>query len=146
MPTPPRTELTVAAETLQGPVIEHNGNPLLARTVTPTDKPPYQKGQKKEPQFRALCRILGWDPRELLPADLCDAVDAVYEFGQKVADVFQVTPFDTAKERDDALVVMRAYAETPGDQGYTIYTQNDADPAKLVWKVTKRRTTTPRDE
>jgi hypothetical protein len=70
----------------------------------------------------------------------------VYEFGQKVADVFQVTPFDTAKERDDALVVMRAYAETPGDQGYTIYTQNDADPAKLVWKVTKRRTTTPRDE
>lgn len=114
-------------------------NPLLARTVQPVADLAPKSVKKQEPQFRALCRILGWIPSEVLPADLCEAVDVVYEWGKQNPDTFQCTPFDTPDERNDALTVMRAYAECPGDTGYTIYTKTDADPCMLVWKVTRRR-------
>jgi hypothetical protein len=118
-------------------------NPILARSVqlTPENNP--KRVQKVEPQFRAICRILNWDPREVLPEELCDAVDAVYQFGIQNPDTFQTTPFDTAEEKNDALVLMRAYAETPGEHGYTIYTKTDVNPAMLIWKVTKRRGSRP---
>jgi hypothetical protein len=140
--TMPKTEMTVIplqqADLNGNPPLNPN-NPLLARTISPvTDLAP-KSVKRVEPEFRALCRILGWKPNEVLPAELCEAVDAVYEWGQHNPDTFQCTPFDTAQERDDALTVMRAYAECPGDVGYTIYTKVDKDPSMLIWKVTRRR-------
>ncbi len=115
-------------------------NPLLNRTIQRVpDKAP-KRVQTTEPQMRALRRILGDDALELIPFDVREAVDAVYQFGKANPEAFQYTPFDSEQEKDDAATIMRAYAEMAGDKGYTIYSQADENPALLVWKVTDRRT------
>jgi hypothetical protein len=145
----PKTEMTVVPTpqaNLDGDPVLDRSNPLLARTVTLSAQAHSKSAKGQEPPFRALCRIMQMDPRDILPAELCDAVDAVYLFNKREKDTFQTTPFDTAEERNDALTVMRLYAETGGDRGFTIYTKTAEQPNILVWKVTDRRGTTPAGE
>jgi len=108
------------------------------KTFTPPRKT--QKQETKEPQMRALRRILGDSVLEIIPEGVRSAVDASYKFWQEHPDSYQDTPMDSAQEREDALLVMRAYAEMAGDDGYTIRTVNDEDPAKFYWRAQNRRT------
>jgi hypothetical protein len=145
----PKTEMTVVPTPqadLDGTPVLDRSNPLLARTMTLSAQAQTNSARTLEPPFRALCRVLHIEPRDILPVEMCDAVDMVHAYNKIKKDIFQTTEFDTKEERDDALVVMRAYAETAGDKGYTIYTKNTEEPNILVWKVTDRRGTTPAGE
>src|SRR5271155_2133823 len=121
-------------------------NPLLARTVQRTrDKAPKRR-VTTEPQMRALRRIIGDDVLSIIPEDVREAVDAVHAFGKVNPEAFQYTPFATAEERNNALTVIRAYAEMAGEKGYTIYCEPDENPTLMIWKVTDRRTRKARGE
>lgn len=91
--------------------------------------------------MRAVCRILGINIRELIPADLCDAIDSIYVFNKVNKDTFQSTPFESEAEKEDFLFLARAYAECAGEKGYTIFTKTVKEPEICVWKVTDRRGT-----
>jgi hypothetical protein len=114
-------------------------NPLLAKTVQKSETPAPKTRRKQLPLMRQLLNILGEPVRDLIPFDLRQAVDTIFEFNKINPDVFQTTPFDSVKERDECITLMRAYGEMAGDYGYTIYTQDDEDETLLVWKVTLRR-------
>jgi len=93
----------------------------------------------REPQMRALRRILGDGIMGIFPEELMKSVDAAHEFWQTNGDDFLVTDFDTVQDKEDSVTVMRAYAECAQDNGYSVYTRSDDDPLRLVWKVAKRR-------
>jgi hypothetical protein len=140
----PRTEMTVvptAQANLEGDPVINRDNPYLVKSMT-LSKNHVPTGKKsKEPQMKALCRILGINIRELIPAELCDAIDQVYAYNQIQKDTFQSTPFETEADKEDFLYLARAYAETAGEKGYTIFTKTVEEPEICVWKVTDRRGT-----
>jgi hypothetical protein len=129
------------AADLQNHPSQNPDNPLLARTVRPTQEKAPKRRKQPETQMRALHRILGDSVIEMLPAEIVGAVDAVYVWTLQNPDSFQCTPFDSEQEKNDALTVMRAYCEMAGEKGYTIYTRADEDPSMLIWKITRRRGT-----
>jgi hypothetical protein len=139
MPKDTTTHLVVAQGTLEGGPVLNPDNPMLAKTVTLTAELAPKRREKALPQMRRLRNILGDAVLEIIPEGLREAVDGVYVWGQTNPDTFQVTQFDTAEEVQGTLELMRAYAEMAWDYGYTIYTKDDIDPAKLIWKVTDRR-------
>lgn len=95
--------------------------------------------QNKEPQMRALKRILGDDVESIFPEGLRDSVEQARSWTIAHPDAYIDTEFDDAEERNNVLIVMRAYSELAGDEGYTIATKNTPNPALLRWKVTARR-------
>lgn len=95
--------------------------------------------------MRALRRILGDVVLEVFPADLRKAVDDAYGFWQATPDSYLITDFEDEKEKDDALLVMRAYAECADNGGYTIRTLVDPDPCKLVWRAQTKQTRGQKD-
>lgn len=141
MPKDTTPVIPIRQATLLGGEPENMDNPFLAKTVQLTPDLAPKRREKAEPQMRALRRIFGDSVLEIIPKDIRDAVDMVHAYNKIEKDTFQVTPFDTAEDRDNALLSMRAYAEMAGDKGYTIYTKDDVNPAQLVWKVTDRRGT-----
>jgi hypothetical protein len=101
------------------------------------------KGQKvtpkREPQMAALRRILGNNVLDIFPLELIQAVDASYKFWLENPDSFLDTPFETVEEKNDALLIMRAYAECADDGGYSIRTVTMEDPLLLSWRAQNRR-------
>lgn len=97
--------------------------------------------EKKEPQMRALRRILGDQVMDIFPIGFVNSVEKAYLHWQQHPDSFLVSEFDSQQERDDSLTVMRAYAECAGDKGYTIRTERDTPPKVLHWRVQTRRGT-----
>jgi hypothetical protein len=120
-------------------------------TETPKEFPAFaagkirtiEKGQKvalkREPQMAALRRILGNNVLDVFPLDLIRAVDASYRFWLENPDSFLDTPFETVEEKEDALLIMRAYAECADDGGYSIRTVKTDDPCLLSWRAQNRR-------
>ena len=96
---------------------------------------------KKEPTMRALRRILGDGVLAIFPPDLMTSVDKAFRHWQEHPDSFLVTPFDTEQERDDTLLVLRAYAECAGEDGYTVYTEAAPEANVLHWRVQTRKGT-----
>lgn len=97
-----------------------------------------------EPQMRALRRILGDVVMEIFPPDLMKSVDAVHARWLTHPDEYHEADFDSIEDMNNALVVMRAYAECADNGGYTIRT---VDPEKwpvLTWRAQKRRV--PKDD
>lgn len=95
----------------------------------------------REPQIKALLRILGEDVLNIFPTNFTAAVEQGYQFWQTHPDSYIDTDFDTAQERNDTLIVMRAYAEIAGPEheGYTIATKNEGPDSLLVWRAQPRR-------
>lgn len=114
------------------------GANLAAGTAT---KVKATRGQRttREPQMRALVRILGPGVRDIFPEQFRQAVEQGYQFWKDNNDSYLAVPFDTEQEKDDCLTVMRAYAECAGDKGYTIATRNGDDPLTLLWRAQDRR-------
>jgi hypothetical protein len=139
MPKDTTVHLVTAQATLEGGPVSDPDNPLLAKTVQLTAELAPKRREKKDPQMRSLRNVLGDVVLDIIPEDIRGVVDGVYVYNQKNPDTFQVTPFESAEDKEDALTVMRAYAEMAWDYGYTIYTKDDVDPSKLIWKVTARR-------
>jgi hypothetical protein len=98
-----------------------------------------KKEANREPQLRALRRLLGDVVLTIFPEPLRESIDASYQFWLKNPDSYQITDFDDEKEKDDTLIVMRAYAECAWDVGYTIRTVTDDNPNRLVWRAQNRR-------
>lgn len=95
--------------------------------------------QKREPQMAALRRILGDGVLGIFPDGIIQAVDRSYQFWQANPDSFLDTPFETVQEKEDALTVMRAYAECAPTGPYTIRTVAMEDPRVLSWRAQNRR-------
>lgn len=120
-------------------------------TETPKDFPAFEttqtrqvvKGQKvtpkREPQMAALRRILGNNVLDVFPLGIIQAVDSSYKFWLENPDSFLDTPFETEAEKNDALLVMRAYAECADGGGYSIRTVKMDDPCLLSWRAQNRR-------
>jgi hypothetical protein len=104
-------------------------------TVTRTKK----EAPPKIPLMRSLRNILGDGVLEIFPLAMRESVDAVYKFWVDHPDSYQVTPFESEEEKEEALIVMRAYAECAWDTGYTIRVVSDDDPSRLVWRAQNRR-------
>ncbi len=119
---------------------EPDENDLFARTsVREPDARAVAVAKAREPQMRALRRILGEVVLGIFPQGLIDSVEKAYVHWQEHPEGYLVTEFDTAQERDDSLAVMRAYCECAGTKGYTIRTETDSPPNVLVWRVQTRR-------
>lgn len=114
---------------------------LFPETSTPRQavKKTRAPNQTREPQMAALRRILGDGVMGIFPLGIIQAVDKGYEFYLANPDSFLDTPFANEAEKDDALTVMRAYAECAPNGGYTIRTTKVDDPATLSWRTTKRQ-------
>jgi hypothetical protein len=100
----------------------------------------------REPQMRALRRILGDQVLDIFPQGLMDSVEGGYKFWETHVDSYIVTAFESEQDRDDALAVMRAYAECAGEDGYTIATQNVGEKHELTWRTQKRRGSATTDD
>jgi hypothetical protein len=92
-----------------------------------------------EPQMAALVRILGDEVLDIFPEPMRDAVDTAYTFWQTHPDSYLDTEFGSKQERDDVLIVLRAYAEAAPGGPYTIRTVQDENPAMLCWRAQNRR-------
>ena len=103
-------------------------------TVTRAKRPV----KKVEPAFQALRRILGDSVLEIFPIQLRQAVDQSYMVWQQNPDTYLVTEFDTVEEMDDALFLMRAYAQIAGEKGYSIRTVDPDAAPELHWRAQTR--------
>lgn len=115
-----------------GKTVERHPDPNAP--ATPERKP-------IEPTIHALRRILGTVVKDIFPEEFADAVEAGYRFWEANPSSYLDTLFDSAQERDDSLICMRAYAEIagPNGDGYTIATRSHDNPAMLVWRAQTRR-------
>lgn len=104
----------------------------VKRTRKTTDTP-------HETVLQALRRILGDSVLEVIPTDVQEAVEAAYEFWSQHSDSYLVTPFDDQTGRDDALAVMKAYAEIAPMGPYTIRVDKDSEPHVLHWRAQTRQ-------
>ena len=95
--------------------------------------------KRVEPTMRKLRRILGDEILDIFPDGLIKAVDSLHEAWQADPKKWAELDFETVDERDDALDLMRAYAECAGDKGYTIRTDSEAEPLVARFRVTTRR-------
>jgi hypothetical protein len=92
-----------------------------------------------ETVLQSLKRILGDSVLDIIPTDVQEAVEAAYKFWSEHSDSYLVTPFDDQKGRDDALAVMKAYAEIAPNGPYTIRTDKDSEPEVLLWRAQTRQ-------
>jgi hypothetical protein len=141
MPKDPTEHTVTQLHNLEGVSAVNQDNPYLARTVTPVADLAPKRRARAVPQMRALRNVLGDEVLNIIPGEIREAIDAVHGFHKHNPDAFQVTPFESETDKEGFLVLARAYAEMAGTHGYTIYTQDDEDASKLVWKVTDRRGT-----
>jgi hypothetical protein len=119
-------------------VLDDNGSPfsglrMVARTTAA------MRARKVEPTMRKLRRILGDEILDIFPEGLIDAVDQLHDAWRADPEPWAELDFETEAERDDALDLMRAYAECAGDKGYTIRTDPDTEPTVARFRVTTRR-------
>jgi hypothetical protein len=99
-----------------------------------------------ETVLQQLRRILGEPVLELIPKDVQEAVEAAYIFWKEHSDSYLITPFDDQQGRDDALAVMKAYAEIAPNGPYTIRTDKDSEPEVLLWRAQTRQGRKTEDE
>jgi hypothetical protein len=111
--------------------IQVNPNKTVRRTVA-------RPATKSETSLQALKRMFGDVVFDIIPTEVREAIDVAYKFYLENPDAYLVTEFDTGKSRDDALAVMRAYAEIANPAGYTIRTLKDAADFELHWRVQSR--------
>ncbi len=109
-----------------------------AQIVGKEERPAIKK-QSREAQMRALRRILGDTVLDIFPKPFIAAVEKAYQHWLDHPDSYLVSEFDSQRERDDSLTVMRAYAECAGELGYTVRTQASEEPNVLLWRVQTRR-------
>ena len=95
--------------------------------------------RRAEPTMRKLRRILGDEILDIFPDGLIEAVDALHVAWQADPKPWAELDFESEDERDDALDLMRAYAECAQDKGYTIRTDSDSEPTTARFRVTTRR-------
>lgn len=89
--------------------------------------------------MRALRRILGDEVLDVFPEGFTELVDALYDICKDDKDKWIDAAYGTASERNDALALMRAYAECADVSGYTIRTDRDAEPNELRFRVVTRK-------
>jgi hypothetical protein len=92
-----------------------------------------------ETTMHALRRILGDGVLDIFPDGLIETVDQLFTLHADNISHWAEVPFDTEQERDDALKLMRAYAECADDPGYTIRTDKSAELNELRFRVVVRR-------
>ena len=94
---------------------------------------------QSETVLQALMRILGDAVLDVIPEGVRGAVDAAYKFWQTHPDSFLVTDFDSQQSRDDALTVMKAYAEIAPEGPWTIRVDHDSAEHVLHWRAQTRQ-------
>jgi hypothetical protein len=114
------------------PLIAVDTEKVHKRTAKRTDTP-------HETVLQQLRRILGERVLELIPEDVQEAVEAAYKFWSEHSDSYLITPFDDQQGRDDALAVMKAYAEIAPKGPYTIRVDRDSEPHVLLWRAQTRQ-------
>jgi hypothetical protein len=92
-----------------------------------------------ETTLQALRRILGDSVLDLIPTDVQGAVEAAYKFWKDHSDSYLITPFDDQQGRDDALIVMKAYAEIAPNGPYTVRVDKNSEPEVLLWRAQTRQ-------
>ena len=99
-----------------------------------------------ETTLQALYRILGDAVLEIIPEGVQNAVEASHKFWQQHPDSFLVTDFDSQQSRNDALTVMKAYAEIRPGGPLTIRQDHDSAPEVLHWRAQTRQGPKPATE
>lgn len=112
---------------------------LSAAQSVRAEKAARSQSEKIEPTMRALRRILGDYVLEVFPEGFCEAIDGLFKVHAEDADMWAVAEYGNRQERDDALKLMRAYAECAGDKGYTIRQDKETDAEVLRFRVVVRR-------
>jgi len=97
------------------------------------------ESQAVEPTMRALRRILGEDVLDIFPEGFTDLIDGLYEAHSQDSEKWSEAEYDSADERNDALALMRAYAECAGETGYTIRQDRTASAETLRFRVIPRK-------
>jgi hypothetical protein len=104
----------------------------IKRTRKPTT-------DQHETALQSLQRILGDAVLEVIPEDVREAVEAAYKFWEEHSDSYLITPFDDEVGRNDALTVMKAYAEIAPNGPYTIRVDRNSEPHVLHWRAQTRQ-------
>ena len=100
----------------------------------------------RETSMHALRRILGDDVLDIFPEGIIETADLLFEAHAKDMDAWAEVQFDDAQERNDALALMRAYAECADDPGYTIRQDRTTEPDVLRFRVVVRKGSGSADE
>jgi hypothetical protein len=93
----------------------------------------------REPSMHAMRRILGDEVLDLFPDGIVETCDELFKLHKEDTDQWAEVRFDSAADRNDALALMRAYAECADDPGYTIRQDKATDPDVLRFRVTVRK-------
>ena len=129
------------AQTPQSPV---NAGSALGAAITGADAVKRSKSQRRttdvrETSMHALRRILGDEVLDIFPEGIVETADQLFAVHAKDPDAWAAVIFDSPRERNDALALLRAYAECADDPGYTIRQDRTTEPEELRFRVVVRK-------
>jgi hypothetical protein len=113
-------------------------NPNLVDPTRTVTRQRVTRQGPSETSLQTLKRLFGEVVFEMFPQEIIEAVDASYNFWQEHPDSYLVTPFESEAAKNDALALMRAYAEIADPDGYTIRTLKDSPDSELHWRAQNR--------
>lgn len=117
----------------------HLGSAITAAEGVKRDKSARARTPVREMSMHALRRILGDEVLDIFPEGIIETTDELFKLHSQDKEAYAFVTFETARDRDDALALMRAYAECADDPGYTIRTDRDTEPNELRFRVTLRK-------
>jgi hypothetical protein len=117
----------------------HLGAAIADADAVKRDKTARRTTDVRETSMHALRRILGDEVLDVFPEGIVDTTDALFEEHAKNKDAWADVTFETASDRNDALALLRAYAECADDPGYTIRQDRTTEPNVLRFRVVVRK-------
>lgn len=115
------------------------GAAIAGAATVQRDKTHRRTTDVRESSMHALRRILGDEVLDIFPDGIIETADALFEAHGKDTNAWAEVQFDDADERNDALALMRAYAECADDPGYTIRQDRSTEPDVLRFRVVVRK-------
>lgn len=113
-----------------------------------TTRPSRQRASTpvREPSMHALRRILGDEVLDIFPEGIVETTDELFKLHSNDKSAYAWVVFESEADRNDALALMRAYAECADDPGYTIRQDTATAANELRFRVVVRKGSSDSDE